>query len=119
MHGVGELGKNLSPSKRRSCRIRRYIREYVKRVIVLFRGKKKLIKVLCYFYKIRWLSNTVQKNCRIGIALQVCFLFQDDWNWAILGIMKLWALGSLRNLFSVEDPEAQSEILMSDDFHEW
>jgi hypothetical protein len=36
---VGELGKNLSPSKRRSYRIRKYIRELASGWKVLFREK--------------------------------------------------------------------------------
>jgi hypothetical protein len=32
--------KNLSPSKRRSCRIREYIREYALRREICFRGKE-------------------------------------------------------------------------------
>jgi hypothetical protein len=41
---VGELGKNLSPSKRRSYRIREYIHELAPGWKVLFREKETLMK---------------------------------------------------------------------------
>jgi hypothetical protein len=41
---VGELGKNLSPSKRRSYQIRKYIHELASGWKVLFREKETLMK---------------------------------------------------------------------------
>jgi hypothetical protein len=41
---VGELGKNLTPSKRQICRIRENICELTSKWKILFRGREKLLK---------------------------------------------------------------------------
>jgi hypothetical protein len=110
---VGELGKNLSPSKCRSCLIREYVAEN------LFRDKETFVKVLWWFCTIHWSSNIVRNSRRMDPRPWVYCLFQDSRNLANSGRYEpanfgkhkdLWTLGSSRSL--------GSWVQMSGDLHE-